>query len=90
MGNVKQNEVFSPWTEVIARGGKEEKSMTVAERSPLDKGLHRGLVDNKHGLEIESRNPKSPLFSAQSFEALNLAPRPLLMPTSQPKVIKNT
>ena len=48
--------------------------MTVADKSLLQKVLHRGLVENKHDLEIERRNPKSPLYSVKSFEALNLKP----------------
>jgi ATP-dependent RNA helicase DDX19/DBP5 len=36
--------------------------------------LHKGLVENKYDIEIERRNPKSPLFSVKSFEALNLKP----------------
>ena len=67
--------------EIIARGGEEEKPMTVAERSLLDKVLRRGLVDNKHDLEIERRNPNSPLFSVKSFEALNLKPELLKVST---------
>jgi ATP-dependent RNA helicase DDX19/DBP5 len=47
----------------------------VAEKSLLLKVLHKGLVDNKHDIEIERRNPKSPLYSVKSFEALNLKPQ---------------
>ena len=32
-------------------------------------------MDNKHDIEIERRNPKSPLYSVKSFEALNLKPQ---------------
>ena len=71
----------TPRAEIIARGGEEEKPMTVAERSLLDKVLRRGLVDNKHDLEIERRNPNSPLFSVKSFEALNLKPELLKVST---------
>ena len=49
--------------------------MSVAEKSLLLKVLHKGLVDNKHDIEIERRNPKSPLYSVKSFEALNLKPQ---------------
>ena len=68
--------------------------MTVAERSLLDKVLRRGLVDNKHDLEIERRNPNSPLFSVKSFEALNLKPELLkgvyAMGFSAPSKIQET
>ena len=56
-------------------GEEDEKPMSVAEKSLLLKVLHKGLVDNKHDIEIERRNPKSPLYSVKSFEALNLKPQ---------------
>ena len=52
----------------------DEKPLSVAEKSLLQKVLHKGLVENKYDIEIERRNPKSPLFSVKSFEALNLKP----------------
>ena len=44
----------------------------VAERSLLQKVIRRGLVENKNDLEIQRKDPKSPLYSVKSFEALNL------------------
>jgi ATP-dependent RNA helicase DDX19/DBP5 len=44
--------------------------------------LHRGLVESSHNIEVERKNPKSPLYSVKSFEALNLKPE-LLKVSSQ-------
>ena len=46
----------------------------VAERSLLQKVIRKGLVENKNDLEIQRKDPKSPLYSVKSFEALNLKP----------------
>jgi hypothetical protein len=54
---------------------ENEKPLSVAEKSLLQKVLHKGLVENKYDIEIERRNPKSPLYSVKSFEALNLKPQ---------------
>ena len=45
-----------------------------AERSLLQKVIRKGLVENKNDLEIQRKDPKSPLYSVKSFEALNLKP----------------
>jgi ATP-dependent RNA helicase DDX19/DBP5 len=36
--------------------------------------LRKGLIENKNDVEIQRRDPNSPLFSVKSFEALNLKP----------------
>ena len=51
---------------------EETEKMTVAEKSLLQKVLRNGLVANKHDLEIQRKDPNSPLYSVKSFEALNL------------------
>jgi ATP-dependent RNA helicase DDX19/DBP5 len=48
---------------------------SVAERSLLQKVIRKGLVENKNDLEIQRKDPKSPLYSVKSFEALNLKPQ---------------
>ena len=55
--------------------GDDEKPISVAEKSLLQKVLHKGLVENPYDIEVERRNPKSPLYSVKSFEALNLKPQ---------------
>ena len=52
--------------------GDADASTTAAERSLLQKVIRRGLVENKNDLEIQRKDPKSPLYSVKSFEALNL------------------
>ncbi len=37
--------------------------------------MHTSLVENKNELEIQRRDPKSPLYSVKSFDALNLKPQ---------------
>ena len=37
--------------------------------------ISAGLVENKNDLEIQRKDPKSPLYSVKSFEALNMKPQ---------------
>merc|ERR1712241_779053 len=55
-------------------GGTDEKELEPAEKSLLQKVIRKGLVENKNDLEIQRKDPKSPLYSVKSFEALNLKP----------------
>ncbi|XP_049769936.1 DEAD-box helicase Dbp80-like [Schistocerca cancellata] len=51
-----------------------DEQITPAERSLLQKIIRRGLVENKNDIEIQRKDPSSPLFSIKSFEALHLKP----------------
>jgi ATP-dependent RNA helicase DDX19/DBP5 len=67
----------SPKTEVDADKGPEDKTtdeapISPAERSLLQKIIRKGLVENKNDIEVQRRDPTSPLFSVKSFEALHL------------------
>lgn len=42
------------------------------ERSLLQKIVRKGLVNNRYDVEIQQKNPNSPLYSVKSFESLNL------------------
>lgn len=53
----------------------EEKALDLAERSLLQKVIRKGLVEIKNDLEIQRKDPKSPLYSVRTFEALNLKPQ---------------
>ena len=53
----------------------EDATPNPAERSLLQKVIRKGLVENKNDLEIQRKDPKSPLYSVKSFEALNLKPQ---------------
>ena len=43
-----------------------------AEASLLQKVIRKGLVENKNAVEIQRKNPNSPLYSVKTFEALDL------------------
>lgn len=51
-----------------------KEALSVAEKSLLQKVIRKGLVENKNDLEIQRKDPNSPLYSVRSFEALNLKP----------------
>ena len=58
-------------------GGLDEnveasEKITVAEKSLLQKVIRKGLVENKNDLEIQRKDPNSPLYSVKTFSALNL------------------
>ncbi|PSN33637.1 DEAD-box helicase Dbp80 [Blattella germanica] len=53
---------------------KDEPPISPAERSLLQKIIRKGLVENKNDIEVQRRDPTSPLFSVKSFEALHLQP----------------
>ena len=62
-------------TSVGKEGENAENLLAAAERSLLQKVIRKGLVENKNDLEIQRKDPKSPLYSVKSFEALNLKPQ---------------
>ncbi|XP_017784748.1 PREDICTED: DEAD-box helicase Dbp80 [Nicrophorus vespilloides] len=59
-------------TETTEEGKKDE--LSPAETSLLQKIIRKGLVENKNDLEIQRKDPTSPLHSVKTFEALNLRP----------------
>ena len=56
-------------------GSNQDDLLAAAERSLLQKVIRKGLIENKNDLEIQRKDPKSPLYSVKSFEALNLRPQ---------------
>lgn len=46
----------------------------VAETSLLQKIIRKGLVDSKRDIEVQRKDPNSPLYSVKSFDALHLKP----------------
>ncbi|XP_066255131.1 DEAD-box helicase Dbp80 isoform X1 [Euwallacea similis] len=50
------------------------EDVSAAEASLLAKIIRKGLVESKTDIEIQRKDPKSPLFSVKSFDALNLKP----------------
>jgi len=51
---------------------KENEKISSAEKSHLQRVINRSLVENHHGLEIQRKDPNSRLYSAKTFEAMNL------------------
>ncbi len=51
---------------------EESEKISAAEKSLLQKVIRKGLVENHHDLEIQRKDPNSPLYSVKTFEALNL------------------
>ena len=59
-----------PATEEDSDETKEH--ISPAEKSLLQKIIRRGLVETTKPLDIQRKNPNSPLYSIKSFEALHL------------------
>jgi ATP-dependent RNA helicase DDX19/DBP5 len=64
-------------SETVSGGGLEDKTtdeapISPAERSLLQKIIRRGLVENKNDIEVQRKDPTSPLFSVKSFNELHL------------------
>ncbi len=51
---------------------EDTEKISAAEKSLLQKVIRKGLVENHHDLEIQRKDPNSPLYSVKTFEALNL------------------
>ncbi|KAL1514266.1 hypothetical protein ABEB36_003552 [Hypothenemus hampei] len=49
-------------------------SYNPADDSLFVKMIRKGLVDNNNDIEVQRKDPKSPLYSVKSFDALNLKP----------------
>ncbi|CAG9854297.1 unnamed protein product [Phyllotreta striolata] len=57
--------------ETVNNEADPDKS-NLAEASLLAKIIRKGLVENKNDIEIQRQDPKSPLYSIKTFEALDL------------------
>jgi ATP-dependent RNA helicase DDX19/DBP5 len=53
----------------------DEAAISPPERSLLQKITRKGLVENKNDIEVQQRDPSSPLYSVKSFEELHLSPQ---------------
>jgi len=49
-----------------------EEQISPAEKSLLQKIIRKGLVETSKNLEIQRKDPNSPLFSVKTFDALHL------------------
>lgn len=59
-------------SEGIVEKVEDSEKISAAEKSLLQKVIRRGLVENHHDLEVQRKDPSSPLYSVKTFEALNL------------------
>lgn len=50
----------------------ESVVLSKAEKSLLQKVVRKGLIESKHDIEVQRKDPTSPLFSVKTFEALHL------------------
>lgn len=57
-----------------ATEGEEIENANPADASLLMKIIRKGLVESKLDLEVQRKDPSSPLHSVKSFEALHLKP----------------
>lgn len=51
---------------------KTADRVDLAEQSLLNKLIRRSLVKNRNQVEVQQRDPTSPLFSVKTFEELRL------------------
>lgn len=49
-----------------------DKAVSNAEASLLTKILRTKLIDNKNDVEVQQKDPNSPLYSVKTFEELRL------------------
>ncbi|XP_065571377.1 ATP-dependent RNA helicase DDX19A-like [Artemia franciscana] len=53
---------------------EETKNISIADTALLQKVIRTGLVTSKNDVEVQRKDPNSPLYSVKSFEALHLKP----------------
>uniref|UniRef100_A0A1B0DJZ5 RNA helicase n=1 Tax=Phlebotomus papatasi TaxID=29031 RepID=A0A1B0DJZ5_PHLPP len=57
-----------------AAAGEQDDTASPADTSLLRKIIRKGLVESKQDLEIQRKDPSSPLYSVKTFDALRLKP----------------
>nr|XP_018915812.1 PREDICTED: DEAD-box helicase Dbp80 [Bemisia tabaci] len=61
-----------------AEGGpkkeEDDEEISVAEKALLQKIVRKGLIENKNDIEVQRKDPSSPLYHVKTFEAMNLKP----------------
>ncbi|XP_063989355.1 DEAD-box helicase Dbp80-like [Diachasmimorpha longicaudata] len=76
--------VFAPYIQPLSLGHPSkfnapdpeiDDTPTAAEESLLKKLLRKTLIESKQEVEIQRKNPNSPLYSVKSFEDLKLQPK---------------
>lgn len=51
---------------------EEPDKSSPADASLLQKIIRKGLIESKQDVEVQRKDPNSPLYSVKSFEALTL------------------
>ncbi|XP_030757085.1 ATP-dependent RNA helicase DDX25-like [Sitophilus oryzae] len=64
LSNVSVNDIGQPDEDA-------PEKFSPAEASLLAKIIRKGLVETKSDIEVQRKDPKSPLYSVKTFEALN-------------------
>lgn len=49
-----------------------DEQISAAEKSLFQKIIRKGLVETTQDIEVQRKDPSSPLYSVKSFEALHL------------------
>lgn len=63
-----------PESSESSKSEESEEQISPAEKSLLQKIIRKGLVETTKDLEIQRKDPTSPLYSIKTFEALHLKP----------------
>ncbi|XP_015601205.1 DEAD-box helicase Dbp80 isoform X1 [Cephus cinctus] len=67
-------DIGTPVNDAVSDSKSDEEQISPAEKSLLQKIIRKGLVETTKDLEIQRRDPTSPLYSIKTFEALHLKP----------------
>ncbi|KAG8320383.1 ATP-dependent RNA helicase ddx25 [Homalodisca vitripennis] len=59
----------------VSSSENDSVELSKAEASLLQKVVRKGLIVSKHDLEVQRKDPTSPLYSVKTFEALHLKPQ---------------
>ncbi|KAG8269066.1 DEAD-box helicase Dbp80-like isoform X1 [Homalodisca vitripennis] len=59
----------------VSSSEDDSVELSKAEASLLQKVVRKGLIVSKHDIEVQRKDPTSPLYSVKTFEALHLKPQ---------------
>ncbi|XP_020293190.1 DEAD-box helicase Dbp80-like [Pseudomyrmex gracilis] len=77
VGNItldKPNSTNVPSPPTSDTKSDEEDQISLAEKSLLQKIIRKGLVETTKNIEVQRKDPNSPLYSVKTFDALHLKP----------------
>ncbi|XP_076359365.1 DEAD-box helicase Dbp80-like isoform X2 [Tachypleus tridentatus] len=70
--NSKDKDIKLSSSATDGSGDTEEPEISAAEVSLMKKILRKRLVQSSHDVEVQQKDPNSPLYSVKSFEQLNI------------------